>query len=78
MTPSDQTPRQTKGESMLAFAIMFFSVALLCFMLGWADGVRRGHAYLHFPAINGWMITTAILVALGAILLVWSRAVRRA
>ncbi|MEO7725591.1 MAG: hypothetical protein ABIU29_13060 [Chthoniobacterales bacterium] len=77
MTPSDPTPRQTKGESMLAFSIMFFSVALLCFMLGWADGVRHDRAYLHIPETGGWLIATAILTALGVSLFVWSRAVKR-
>ncbi|MEO8043842.1 MAG: hypothetical protein ABI674_02960 [Spartobacteria bacterium] len=77
MTPSDSTPRQTRGESLLAFSIMFFSVALLCFMLGWADGVRHGSAYLHFPRMDGWLIATASLSGLGVLFLVWSRAGKR-
>ena len=34
---------------MLAFSIMFFSGALLCFLLGWADGVRHDKTFLHIP-----------------------------
>ena len=49
MTSPDPTPRQARGESMLAFSIMFFSGALLCFLLGWADGVRHDKTYLHIP-----------------------------
>lgn len=77
MTPSDSTPRQTKGESKLAFSIMFFSVALLTFMLGWADGVRHGKAYLHFPGADGWLLATGILTALAVVFLVWARAAKR-
>lgn len=62
---------------MLAFAIMFFSVALLCLMLGWADGVRHDKTYLHIPETGSWLVATAILAALGVILLVWSRAAKR-
>jgi hypothetical protein len=34
---------------MLAFSIMFFAGALLCFLLGWANGVRRDKSFLHIP-----------------------------
>jgi len=78
MTPSDSTPRQARGESMLAFSIMFFSVALLCFMLGWADGVRHGKAYLHFPGVDGWLVATGILTALAFLFFFWSRVGKRA
>lgn len=61
---------------MLAFSIMFFSVALLCFMLGWADGVRHGRAYLHFP-VDGWLVATGVLALLGVAFLGWSRAGKR-
>ena len=57
---------------------MFFAVALLCLLLGWADGVRHGMAYLHIPATGTWPIATAIFSAIGATLLVWSRGTRRA
>lgn len=56
---------------------MFFAVALLCLLLGWADGVRHGRAYLHFPDTGSWLVLTAILGALGAVFLVWSRATKR-
>ncbi len=62
---------------MRAFSIMFFSVALLCFMLGWADGVRHGRAYLHFPGADGWLIATGILTALAVVFLLWSRVGKR-
>jgi hypothetical protein len=62
---------------MLAFSIMFFSVALLCLMLGWADGVRHDKAYLHIPETGSWLVATAILAGLGVILLLWSRMARR-
>jgi hypothetical protein len=77
MTPSDPTPRLSRAESMFAFSIMSFAVALLCFMLGWAYGVHRGRALLHFPTSVGWLLTTAILTGLGVILMVWSRGAKR-
>lgn len=77
MTPSDPTPRQTRGESMLAFSIMFFCVALLCLLLGWADGVRHNKTYLHIPETGSWLVATAVLAALGVVFLVWSRAGKR-
>ncbi len=69
--------RSTRGESALAFSIMFFAVALLCLMLGWADGVRHGRTYLHIPETAGWLIATGILVVLGIVFLVRSRRGRR-
>jgi hypothetical protein len=77
MTPSDPTPRSTRGESMLAFSIMFFSGALLCFLLGWADGVRHDKTYLHVPETGGWLVATAVLAAVGVAFLVWSRVGKR-
>jgi putative Mn2+ efflux pump MntP len=77
MTPSEPTPRQTRAESTLAFGIMFFAMALLCLMLGWADGVRHGRAYHHFPHSGGWFVATAMLGALGVIFFVWSRSAKR-
>jgi len=77
MTSPDPTPRQSRGESMLAFSIMFFSGALLCFLLGWADGVRHGRTYLHIPETGGWLVATAILIALGVAFFVRSRATKR-
>ena len=77
MTPSDPTPRPARGDSALAFSIMFFAVGLLCFLLGWADGVRHGRTYLHVPETGGFLIATAVLVALGVLFLVWSRSTKR-
>ena len=57
---------------------MFFAVALLCLLLGWADGVRHGAAYLHVPETGGWLVAAAIFGAIGAIFLVWSRGTKRA
>ena len=62
---------------MLAFSIMFFAVALLCFLLGWADGVRHDKAFLHIPETGGFLVATAILAAVGVAFLVRSRAIRR-
>ncbi len=62
---------------MLAFSIMFFCLALLCLMLGWADGVRHDRSYLHIPETGSWLVATAILAALGVLLLVWSRVGKR-
>lgn len=56
---------------------MFFAVAILCFLLGWADGVRHGQHYLHLPVTGGWAIATAILAGLGVLFFIWSRSSRR-
>ena len=62
---------------MLAFSIMFFSVALLCLMLGWANGVRHDKTYLHIPETGGWLVATVILAALGTVFLLWSNRAKR-
>ena len=62
---------------MLAFSIMFFSGALLCFLLGWADGVRHGKSFLHFPQTGSFLVATAVFAALGIVFLVRSRATKR-
>ncbi len=62
---------------MLAFSIMFFSVALLCLMLGWADGVRHDKTYLHIPETGSWLVATAIMAGLGVVFLLWSKAAKR-
>ncbi len=62
---------------MLAFSIMFFSVALLCFLLGWADGVRHDKTFLHIPQTGSFLVATAILGAIGVAFLIWSRATKR-
>ncbi len=62
---------------MLAFSIMFFAVAVLCLLLGWAEGVRQDTTYLHIPESGGWLIATGILAACGVLLLVWSRGAKR-
>ena len=48
---------------MLAFSIMFFGGALLCFLLGWADGVRRDKTFLHIPESGSFLVAAAILAA---------------
>ena len=53
---------------------MFFCVALLCLMLGWADGVRHDKAYLHIPETGSFLVAAAVLGALGVLFLLWSRA----
>lgn len=70
-------PNQSRRESAIAFGIIFFSVALLCFLLGWADGVRHGRTYLHIPETGGWLVATAILGGLGVICLLWARRLKR-
>lgn len=76
MTPSDPGT-SSKRDSFLAFSIMFFSVALLCLLLGWAEGVRKDTTYLHIPQSGGWLIATGILAVCGFLLLIWSRATKR-
>jgi hypothetical protein len=77
MNPSDPTPRQTRGESALAFSIILFFLALLCFLLGWADGVRHDRTYLHIPETGSWLVATVILAGLGIVCLVWAKNPRR-
>ena len=62
---------------MLAFSIMFFAGALLCFLLGWADGVRHGKTFLHIPQTGSFLVATAIFAALGIVFLARARATRR-
>jgi hypothetical protein len=62
---------------MLAFSIMFFAGALLCFLLGWADGVRRDKTFLHIPETASFLVAAAILAALGIVFLLWSRSGKR-
>jgi hypothetical protein len=78
MTPNDPTtPRPARGDSAVAFSIIFFSVALLCLLLGWADGVRHDRSYLHIPETGSWLVATAILAGLGVALLLWSKVGKR-
>jgi putative Mn2+ efflux pump MntP len=76
MTSSDPKTGEKRRESALAFSIMFFAVALLCAMLGWAEGVRHSTYYLHIPETGSWLVATAILAALGVLFFVWSRGAR--
>ena len=62
---------------MLAFSIMFFAGALLCFLLGWADGVRRDKTFLHIPETGSFLVATVVFVALGIVFLARSRASHR-
>ena len=77
MTPSNLTPRPSRRETVLACSIIFFSLALLCFLLGAADGVRHDRTYLHIPGTESWLVAAAILGGLGVICFVWSRATKR-
>ena len=76
MPPSKPIPRPSR-ESARAFSIIFFAVALLCFLLGLADGVRHDRAYLHIPETGSWLVATAIFAAIGMIFFVWSRGAKR-
>ena len=77
MNTSDPTRRQTRSDSLVAVSIMFFFVALLCFALGLADGVRHQRMILHIPQSAGWLIATGILVVIGVICLLRARSSRR-
>jgi hypothetical protein len=77
MSNSDPTPAPAKGDSRLALSIMFFSVAVLFFMLGWADGVRHDRSYMHIPETGGWMVAGIIMVGVGIGFLLWSRSAKR-
>ncbi len=77
MTPSDPTLRQSRRESALAFSVILFALALLCFLLGWADGVRHDRTYLHIPETGSWLVATAILAGFGVILLLWAKMAKR-
>lgn len=77
MKPPNLTPRQTRGESALAFSIIFFFLGLLCFLLGWADGVRHDRTYFHIPETGSWLVATAVLAALGLLFFAWSRSAKR-
>ena len=77
MNNSDPTPTPAKGDSRLAVSIMFFAVALLFFMLGWAEGVRHGRSYLHIPETEGWLVATGITLLLGVAFFLWARSARR-
>lgn len=77
MTPSDPGARTKRRDSALAISIIFFAVAVLCLLLGWAEGVRRGTRYLHIPETGNWLIATVILGGLGVLFLLWSRGMKR-
>ncbi len=74
---SDPNSPDKPGDSPLAFSIIFFAVALLCLLLGWAEGVRKDTTYLHIPENGGWLLATGILAAIGLLFLIWSRARKR-
>lgn len=76
MTSTNPTPEKSEGDSRLAISIMFFAIAWLFFMLGWADGVRHDRTYLHIPQNGGWLVATVVMLAIGIAFLVWSRSAR--
>jgi hypothetical protein len=73
----DLTPSSSSSDTRLACSIIFFFIAMLCILLGWADGVRHGHDYLHFPTFGGWPIAAAIMAGIGVCFLLWSRTTKR-
>lgn len=77
MTPSNPSTSGGRRDTVLALSIMFFAVAVLCLLLGWANGVRHDTTYLHIPESGNWLVATAILGALGVFFLLWSRGIRR-
>ena len=75
MTSSHSAPVPWRNRSRLQHYL--FLLALLSFLLGWADGVRHGRTYLHIPETGAWLVRAAILGALGVICLVWARGTKR-
>lgn len=73
MTPTDPNHHGRGRDSALAFSIIFFAVAVLCFLLGWAQGVRKDTTYLHIPETGSWLLATAIFAGVGVLFLLWSR-----
>lgn len=77
MTPSDPNIHGRRRESALAFSIIFFAIAVLCFLLGWAQGVRKDTTYLHIPETGSWLLASAIFGGIGVLFLLWSRGRKR-
>ena len=77
MNLPDPTPRSSRHDNVVACSIIFFAVALLCFMLGWADGVRHRHTILHIPETGAWLVTALVLAVLGVVFLIWAGRVKR-
>ncbi|HEX3817805.1 MAG TPA: hypothetical protein VHW03_05915 [Chthoniobacterales bacterium] len=77
MTPTDPNAPPAPGESPLAFSIIFFCLALLTLMLGWAQGVRKDTTVMGIPESSHWLIATAILAGIGVIFFIWSRVAKR-
>jgi hypothetical protein len=77
MTPFDPETRSGRSDSVLAFSIMFFAVALLSLLLGLADGVRRDSTYFHIPETRVGLIVAGSLALIGLCFLFWSRARKR-
>ncbi len=77
MTAPDHSYPSKRGDSTRAFSIMFFAVAMLCLLLGWAQGVRKDTTFLHIPESGSWLVATAILAGLGVLFFLWSRAAKR-
>ena len=69
MSDHDPNNEIRPGDGAMALSIMFFAVGLLCFLLGWADGVRHGTRYLGIPETGGWLVAAAILAVLGVLFL---------
>jgi putative Mn2+ efflux pump MntP len=74
---SGPTPHNTRRDNAIACSIMFFALALLSLMLGWADGVRHRHTILHIPETDAWLVTALVLAILGIVFLVWARSAKR-
>jgi putative Mn2+ efflux pump MntP len=72
-----QTPRRPRPDSIIALSIMFFAFAILCFMLGWADGVRHQREIFHIHQTASWLGGSVILIVIGAACLIWSRSLKR-
>ncbi len=77
MTPTDPHATPARGDTPLAFSIIFFCLALLTLLLGAGQGVRKDTTYLHIPESGHWLIATAILAGIGVIFFIWSRVAKR-
>ncbi|HEY1771286.1 MAG TPA: hypothetical protein VGG02_13625 [Chthoniobacterales bacterium] len=73
MKSSNPEARAARREFTLAGSVVCFCGALLCFMLGWAQGVRHDTRYLHIPQNAGWVLAAAIFAGIGLLCLAFAR-----
>jgi hypothetical protein len=76
MNPSKIEARAARRESTLAGSVIFACAALLCLLLGWAQGVRHDTRYLHVPESAGWVLAAAVFAGIALLCLAFARANR--